>query len=400
MRVRAVLLSAAVVCGALAVPPATAQYPSYCYHGVEGVSRQGLVGVFAAGDAALRRLVAAYGGTVRPRHPVLGFRAVELPTSRARDAVLAAATTLPGVAWAEPVRAASVNKAANDPLARQQWAIGKIGLARAWDVETGKPSVVVAVMDTGVAAAHPDLRGQVLPGVDVANNDDDATDDQGHGTHVAGTIAAASNNRAGVAGVAWGAKILPVKVLGETGSGSSCDIAVGVVESVDRGASIINMSLGMAGPCPVVFRVAFEYAAQKKVLSIGSSGNDQLQGAPSAAPGNCEHVLGVGATDSNDKPAIFTTWGPQVDVSAPGVAILSTTIDPKKGTYGYGAMSGTSMAAPHVSGLAALVKSKHPDWTPEQVSAAIVETADDRGQRGRDDFYGVGRINAARALSR
>ena len=400
MRVRAVLLSAAVVCGVVAAPPADAQYPEVCYHGVEGVSKQGLVGVSPSGDAALRALVASYGGTVKARQPVLGFRAVSLPSTAARDAVLSAARALPGVTWAEPVGVATVARSANDPLAKAQWAISRIGLTRAWDVETGKASTVVAVLDTGVAAGHPDLRGQVLKGIDVADDDDDATDLHGHGTHVSGTIAAASNNRAGVTGVAWGAKVLPVRVLNEHGAGTSCDIAVGVVKAVDAGASILNMSLGMAGPCPVVFRAAFEYATRKKVLPIASSGNDAMQGAPSAAPGNCTGVLGVGATDSADRPAVFTTWGPQVDVSAPGVDIISTTIDPKTGKFGYGMMSGTSMAAPHVAGLAALVKSKHPDWTPEQISNALMETADDRGPRGRDEFYGVGRINAARALTR
>ena len=401
MRVRAALVTAAVVCGVVAAPSAAAQYPEVCYHGTEAASRQALLDVAPSGDAALRALVRSYGGTLKARHPVLGFRAVELPTTPARDAVLAAARSLPGFAWAEPMRVASVNRMANDPLASQQWAIRRIGLARAWDVETGKASVVVAVMDTGVAWAHPDLRTQVVgKGIDVANGDDDADDDHGHGTHVAGTIAAAANNRAGVAGVAWGAKVLPVKVLGSSGGGTSCDIAVGVVESVDAGASIINMSLGMAGACPFVFRAAFEYATRKNVLPVGSSGNDAKQGAPSAAPGNCPGVLGVGATDANDMPAVFTTWGAQVDVAAPGVNIVSTTVDAKTGRFGYGSMSGTSMAAPHVAGLAALVRSKHPGWTPEQVSNAIMQTADDRGRRGRDDFYGVGRINAARALAR
>jgi len=400
MRVRAALLSLAVVCGVAAMPASAEQYPNVCYPGVGGVSRQGLVGVSPSGEAALRSPVRAYGGTLGAREPVLGFRAVELPSTAARDAVLSAARALPGVAWAEPERVASVNRSANDPLVWRQWAVSRIGLPRAWDYETGKPGVVVAVLDTGVAAGHPDLRGQVLPGVDVANDDEDATDDHGHGTHVAGTIAAASNNRAGVVGVAWGARVLPVKVLGANGSGSTCDIAVGVVEAVQRGASILNMSLGMAGECPAVFHAAFEYATRKNVLPIGSSGNDAMQGAPSAAPANCPGVVGVGATDYKDLPATFTTWGAQVDVSAPGVDILSTTIDTKTGRFGYGAMSGTSMAAPHVAGLAALIRSKHSDWTPQQVADVIMQTADDRGARGRDEFYGVGRINAARALSR
>ncbi|HEX8003614.1 MAG TPA: S8 family serine peptidase [Mycobacteriales bacterium] len=400
MRVRAVLVTAAMAGALVAAPHAGAQYPNVCYPGVEGVSQRSLVGVTPAGGAALGALVRSFGGTMTARHPVLGFRSVRLPAPAARAEFLTQARALPGVTWAEPERVATAHRSVNDPFARRQWAIPRIGLPRAWDVETGKSGVVVAVLDTGVAAAHPDLRGQVLPGVDVVNDDDDATDDQGHGTHVAGTIAATSNNRAGVAGVAWGVKVLPVKVLDSAGTGTSCDIAVGVVEATDKGASILNMSLGMAGACPVAFRLAFEYAAQKKVLPVASTGNDAFQGAPSAAPGNCPTVLAVGATDSKDKPAIFSTWGPQVDVSAPGVDIMSTTIDPKTGRFGYGLSSGTSMAAPHVAGLAALLRSKHADWSPQQVADAITSTADDLGPRGRDDFYGSGRINAARALTR
>lgn len=399
MRLRALLLCA-MTSTAVAVPGASAQYPEACFPAVEGVSRRALVSLAPRAEPSVVALVHAAGGRVGARISPLGVRAIELPSRAARDALLPRLRTVPGVVAAEPDAVVSAHRKPNDPYARKQWAIGKTGLSRAWDVTTGTAAVTVAVIDTGVAAAHPDLKGKVLAGVDVVHGDEDADDDHGHGTHVAGTVAAATNNRRGVSGVAWGAKVLPVKVLGANGSGTSCDVLVGMVEAVKRGAHVLNLSLGFASACPVAYRLATEYATQQKVLVVASSGNDALQGGPTSAPANCAGVLGVGATDRYDLPASFSTFGAAVDVSAPGVDIVSTTVNPKKRTYGYGEGSGSSMAAPHVAGLAALLRSKHPDWTPQQISDVIVQTADDKGAKGRDDFYGAGRINAARALAR
>jgi subtilisin family serine protease len=400
MRLRALLLTVVVAAAGAGVPGASAEYPNVCYQGVDGVTRRALVAFAPSALARVAGVVTRAGGRLGAPLEPLGVRAVELPSTAARDAVVATLRSMAGVAWAEADHVVHAQRAANDPMARQQWAIRKIGLTKAWDVTTGSASVTVAVIDTGVAAKHPDLAGKVLPGTDLVNGDDDADDDFGHGTHVAGTIAAAANNRRGVTGVAWGVKVLPVKVLDEHGTGSSCDVMAGIVEAAKRGASVLNLSLGFAGACPVAFRAAVAYATQQKALVVAAAGNDAMQGGPESAPADCDGVLGVGATDSADTPATFSTFGPAVDVSAPGVGILSTVVDVKKHTYGYDYYSGTSMAAPHVAGLAALLRSKHPDWTPQQVSDAIVASADDRGPKGRDDFYGAGRINAARALAR
>ena len=401
MRLRAAMVAGALALGTAGAPDARAEYPEACYAGVEPAPRRALVATSsAAGTRALTALVARVGGRVGPRIEPLGVHHVDLPSPAVRAAVVAAAGALPGVRWAEADRVVSVHRAANDPFARYQWAVGRIGLPRAWDVETGDASVTVAVLDTGVAAAHPDLRGKVLAGVDVVNDDTDADDDHGHGTHVAGIVAAASNNRVGVVGVAWGAKVLPVKVLGADGSGSSCTVAVGILEAVEAEADVLNLSLGVVGVCPLVFQAAVTYATQQGSLVVASSGNDGEQGGAASAPGNCTDAVGVGATDQRDKMAEFSTFGPQVDVVAPGKMIMSTVVDPKRRTYGYAAWNGTSMAAPHVAGLAALVKSKHADWSPRQITEAIVASSDDKGPGGRDDYYGAGRINAARALAR
>ena len=393
-------VAALAVGAALLVPSTHATSPVVCFVPVPTAVERALLVTAAPGAArAVEDVVASMGGRIGPELAATGLRQVELPTTSLRDAAVAALQRIPGVRGAEPERLVRAHREANDPLAKRQWAIQRIGLAKAWDVETGKAGVVVAVIDTGVALRHPDLTGKLVQGVDVVNDDDDPMDDEGHGTHVAGTVAAAANNRVGVAGVAWGAKVMPVKVLGVNGQGGTCQVAVGMAEAAQRGAQVLNLSLGGPYACPVAYRAAVELATAKGALVVASSGNDGMSGAPDAAPANCDGVLGVGATDARDRPGRFSSFGPTVDVSAPGVAIVSTTIDPKTGKHGYGAMQGTSMAAPHVAGLAALLKSRHPAWTPAQVADRITRTSDDLGVGGRDDFFGAGRINAARALT-
>ena len=392
--VGALALAAALVPGA-----ASAGYPEVCYPGVEGLSERLLVQPRAGADAAVVAAARRIGGVVGAPAPVLGFRSVRVPAGM-RDAVVARLNALPGVAWAEPEHAVRATKRPSDPLYRRQWALAKIGAPKAWDIETGAgKNVVVAVIDTGVDLRHPDLRGKLVAGVDIVNGDDDPMDDESHGTHVAGIIAAASNNRVGVSGLSWGARVMPVKVLASDGGGTSCDVAVGMIEAARGGADILNLSLGAATPCPLAFRAAVEYASTQDALVVASAGNDGLVGSPDAAPANCTGVLGVAATDRRDQAGLFSSFGPAVDVSAPGVDILSTYFDPKSRRHTYASLSGTSMAAPFVSGLAALLRARHPSWSPTQLANRIVATADDRGRRGRDDFYGAGRINAARALA-
>ncbi|HVE63128.1 MAG TPA: S8 family peptidase [Mycobacteriales bacterium] len=396
----AVALSVPVVPGLLGLHPATAGYPEACYFGVGGAEQRGLIAAPAHADRELLAAVRRSGGQAGRRVAPMGLRQVLWPSQGGRDAGLAALAGVPGVSFVEPVQRVAAHRTSNDPALRRQWGLAKIGAPRAWDVTTGVGStVVVAVLDTGVDLRHPDLRGRVINGPNVAYGTDDSQDDQSHGTHVAGIAAATTNNRVGVAGLSWGATVLAVKVLNAQGSGTSCDIAVGIIEAADRGADVINLSLGGAFTCPLAFRAAVAYAEQKGALVVASSGNDGFFASPQSAPANCPGVLGVGATDIRDEPSAFTTFGASVDVAAPGTEILSTFYDPKKRASTYATQSGTSMSAPFVSGLAALLKAKHPTWTPSQLASRIVETADDLGPPGRDDFYGAGRINAARALA-
>lgn len=397
----ALALGAVLLAGAPGLsPPAAAGYPEACFVGVEGAGRRLLLqtgGRTPTADAVLARAGARVGPRVQP----LGVREVELPSPAARDVVLGQLAGLPGVRWAEPVSVVRAHRGANDPLYRRQWGHARMRVPRAWDAATGAgKSVTVAVLDTGIALAHPDLRGRVDRGPNVVDGNDDPSDDEGHGTHVAGIVAAATNNRVGVAGMSWGARTLAVKVLDDDGAGTSCDVLVGIVEAVRAGASVINMSLGGATACPLAYRAALAYAAQQDVVVIASAGNDALRGSPESAPANCPGVLGVGATDRGDRAGVFSTFGPDVDVTAPGVDVLSTSYDPKRRRHGYASMSGTSMAAPHVAGLAALLRARYPSWTAEQVVGRITSTVVDLGPPGRDDFYGLGRVDAAGALGR
>ena len=398
MRVRFVLPALLLAAQAVTAAPAPAEYlPSVC--NLVGTAT-GSTALVAGEPAAVARAVAAAGGRVVGRIHELGVLQVSFGTRAARDATLPAVARAPGVRVAEPERVYTVHRTPNDRYYAHQWGLRRIAAPKAWDLETGsRRAVTVAILDTGVALKHPDLSGRVVAGPDVANDDDDPSDDHGHGTHVAGIVGARTNNRVGVAGLSWGAQLLAVKVLGSDGSGSDCDVVLGMVRATDAGAQVLNLSLGAEGlPCGVVTQWAVDYARDAGAVVVASAGNNAQKGNQASSPANCARVLSVGATDSADKVARFSHHGADVDVSAPGDAVVSTGWDAAKRRNAYAVMSGTSMAAPHVAGLAALLLARHPTWTPDQVMDRIVRTADDRGVRGRDDFYGAGRINAARAL--
>lgn len=272
----------------------------------------------------------------------------------------------------------------------------------AWDQARGDAATIIAVVDTGVDATHPDLAGQMAgPGYDFANGDDDASDDHWHGTHVAGIAAAASGNATGIAGVAPGCRILPVKVMDADGNGYYSWIIDGIVWAADHGADVINLSLGGDVDDPFL-RDACAYARDKGAVVVASAGNDGLAGVLFPAAYD-DDVLAVAASDYNDAVAEFSNFGPQVDVAAPGVWILGPAPQWYVGESfePYLFASGTSAAAPHVAGLAALLKSAKPDLTADQIMKVIRFTADDINRAafaGRDDHAGYGRINMERAL--
>ncbi len=297
----------------------------------------------------------------------------------------------PAVIFAEPNPLRFSMYMPNDPLVVQQWALTVIQAFDAWHITTGG-EIVIAVLDTGVSLTHPDLEGKVLPGYNALQDNNHVEDDNGHGTAVAGLIAASTNNQQGIAGMCWGCRILPVKVLNARGGGDDASVSRGVRWAVDNGAQIINMSLGGSRESQTL-REAIEYAFQQGVLIVASSGNDRPNGNPINYPAAYPEVIAVGATGTSDAIAGFSNTGDYIMIAAPGVNLWTTTLD-----GAYGAPNGTSFASSYVAGTAALVFTLRPDLRHEDVTCILQASADDKGSPGKDPEYGWGRLNALRAV--
>ncbi|GGQ49714.1 S8 family serine peptidase [Couchioplanes azureus] len=311
--------------------------------------------------------------------------------------LIRAGQAVPGALAVEldaPVRQLGVPAGA-DPYRSSQWDFAKLRIATAWQRSTGA-GVTVAVVDSGVEAGHPDLGGRVLPGIDlVADTSGTSADPNGHGTHVAGTIAAVTGNGVGVSAIAPDARILPVRALDAQGNGAMSDVAAGIVYATDRGAQVINLSLGSTSQVASVSN-AVAYARAHGVVVVAAAGNSRSAGSPVSWPAADEGVIAVASTDSADQYSSFSNQGGYVDVAAPGSGILSTV---PVAAGGYGRMSGTSMAAPHVAAVAALLKGAAAALTPDAVEQALTGTATDLGTAGHDPDYGFGRIDPVEALA-
>lgn len=281
----------------------------------------------------------------------------------------------------------------NDP--QRVYAPQMLQLSSAWQYTMGTPSTIVAVIDSGVNVDHPDLVGRILDGYDFVNDDEEAFDDHGHGTHIAGLIAANANNGTGSAGLCPLCSILPIKVLNASNVGTWSDVAAGIVYAVDHGAQIINLSLGGTSNAPVV-QAAVAYATEHDVLIVAAAGNSRSDTL--FYPAALEDAIAVSATRQDDTRWSLSNYGAWVDVAAPGYTIYSTYHDLNNYYGGYIFMSGTSMAAPHVAGLAGLLLSQNPERTATDLRRILLETADDLGEPGVDVDFGSGRINAKKAL--
>jgi subtilisin family serine protease len=331
--------------------------------------------------------------TRRPLHR-LNARVVDVPEENA-EAVLTALRRDPDIEFAERDFIAEATFAPNDPyvVAGNEWHLARIQSEPAWNFTAGRSDTVVAVLDSGVNAVHPDLAGQLLRGYDFVNNDADPADDFGHGTAVAGTVAAAGNNGAGVAGVAFGCRVLPVKIVDASGFATYSCMAQGIRYAVDQGARVINLSV--AGDAPsLLLQQAVDYAWNHNVVIVASAGNnaDDLPRYPAA----CDHVLGVSATAADDSLARFSSYGNHVTLSAPGDGIWTTQRDPANP---YGAWRGTSFSSPIVAAVSALIASENPALANSRIVSILKQTADDLGNGGYDPLFGYGRVNALRALS-
>ena len=294
-----------------------------------------------------------------------------------------------------------MNGVPNDPMYGKQWNLRSINVEAAWN-ETKGEGVTVAVIDTGVTRV-PDLqKTDFVPGYDFVNDRTLANDDNGHGTHVAGTIAQSTNNKYGVAGIAYEAKIMPLKVLAASGGGTVSDIAEAIKFAADNGADVINMSLGGGGESQIM-KEAINYAYNKGVVIIAAAGNSNQNAA--GYPARYPHVIGVSATDSAGEKAPYSNFGAGVDISAPGGStkgqneaggILQETINPETGKSVFGSFQGTSMASPHVAGVAALIKASGIE-DPEEITNILKKSA----RVVKEDplnHFGAGQLDAAAAV--
>ena len=290
-------------------------------------------------------------------------------------------------------------KGPNDPYYSKQWNLHNINIEGAWTQTKGK-DITVAVIDTGITRVRDLVETEFVPGYDFVNDRVEADDDNGHGTHVGGTIAQSTNNSYGVAGIAYEAKLMPLKVLSDYGGGTVADIAEAIKFAADNGADVINMSLGGGGESHLM-KDAIEYAHRKGVVIIGAAGNENQNSA--SYPARYPYVIGVSALGPDGERAPYSNFGAGVDISAPGGSdagkILQETIDPEnKGVGVFMGFQGTSMAAPHVAGVAALVKAsgvKEPDEILEVLKQSA-RTVQDDGL----NYYGAGLLNADAAVQR
>jgi subtilisin family serine protease len=279
----------------------------------------------------------------------------------------------------------------NDPSYLSQWHLRKISSPLAWSMSTGSPSVTVAVIDSGVFPRHPDLESKLVPGWNFVKETADTSDLLGHGTAVAGTVAAATNNAIGVAGVNWAARIMPLVAADERDYAAYSDIAAAIQYAVDRGVRVINISIGGSSPSNTLQR-AVDYAWSKGALVFASAMNEGL--STRYYPAACEHAIAVSASDANDRLASFSNYGSWITLAAPGTGILSTA---DGGGYSY--WNGTSFASPIAAGVAALILSVNPRLTNSEALEILKRTADrPYVADAPDPYFGWGRVNAYRAV--
>ena len=317
----------------------------------------------------------------------INVHVIELPPTANEIAVMNALNANPHIKFAELDQVLEPGLFVNDPSLSSQWHLTKIGAPSAWDSATGV-GVKIAIIDTGVDATHPDLAAAIVPGWNFNDNNSDTRDLCDHGTNVAGAAAAVGNNGVGVAGVALSAKIIPIKVVDSTCSTTTSMLAQGLTYAADNGARVANMSFMVAGSATV--QSAAQYLRNKGGVAVSSGGNaGQFWNIA-----NTSTITEVAATDSSDARASWSSYGSYIDVAAPGVGILTT-----KAGGGYESVSGTSLSAPVTAGVYALMIAANPKLAPSTLDQALYSTAVDLGASGYDQYYGWGRINAAKAVA-
>ncbi|MHB1418810.1 MAG: S8 family serine peptidase [Bacillota bacterium] len=325
----------------------------------------------------------------------IGIRRVIVPPGVDAAAIVNLLKKDPNVEYVEfdhPRKYASI--VPNDPGFDSQLNLELINVPQAWEIERGRETVTVALLDTGVDLSHPDLKGRLVQGWDYVNDDSDPTDDSvnSHGTGLAGIIAAGVNNKIGISGVTWGVRIMPMKVLDENGQGKDSNIAAAIITSADRGAQVINISFGGTQSSRTV-QEAVQYALRRGTTIVAAAGND---GGPVEYPAAYDGVIAVGAVGIDKQAAYFSNQGPEVDLAAPGIGVVSI----KQKSDELMAYHGTSVSAAIVTGVAALVASLQPGIKPAEIESVLRQTAEDINSPGVDQTTGAGLVNAWAALAK
>ncbi len=339
------------------------------------------------GQERARDIFQRHGAAVIDEIPQIKTHLIRVPT-HALEKVQLALSRRPEVEFVEKNFRFAPDFTPNDTYYLNQWHLPQIQSPPAWDIVPGAADVIIAILDSGVDAAHNDLGGKLVAGYNFYDGNTDTRDVYGHGTRVAGAAAAAGNNSIGVAGVAWQARIMPIRVTGTDGWAYTSTISKGLTWAVDNGARVMNLSFaGITGSSTI--RSTAQYVADRGGVVVAAAGNcGCLDSAPEAI-----YIVSVSATDSHDDLAYFSSRGEYVDVSAPGSGIWTTS----RGG-GYASVSGTSFASPVTAGVAALIISANPDLAPLEIMEILENTSDDLGPAGYDTSFGFGRVNAYEAV--
>ncbi len=340
-------------------------------------------------DFVLDKIFNQHGAWPKDIIPGIDVLVLKVPEDRL-EVIEEALSHNPNFEFVEKNFVAEVDYIPNDPKYPAQWHLPKISAPFGWDISVGDYQTILAVIDSGADPFHPDLGSRLLPGYNFLDDTTDTSDLHGHGTSVSGTTAALSDNLTGVAGVTWENPILPLVVVNRVGGATYDDIASAIIYAADNGARVINISLGKSSHSSTL-QNAVNYAWNNGVVIVAAAGNggDSTPMYPAAL----DNVIAASATDQSDDLASFSSYGDWVDLSAPGVSILTTS---RGGGYGY--RSGTSFSSPIIAGLAALVFSINPDLTNAQVVELMEQNSDDLGTPGYDIYFGYGRVNIYETL--
>jgi thermitase len=393
-RINKYCLLYALVLGLVLAPPLWpfARIPMHA-GGQPGRAADHILVKFKSGASAARRgaVLAQFKLSLGKEIIPLGVNIVSIPASKTPEQAITELKAQYGadIEYVEMDRILYAVKIPNDPIYPFQYHLPLINAPTAWDTTTGA-GITIAIADTGVDITHPDLSAHLTVAHNVLDGSSNVTDNIGHGTAVAGAAAAVGDNGVGITGAAYNATILPIKI-SDDGSTNESFIATAITYAADHGAKVVNVSFNSSAGCwSQTVLGAADYMNSKGGLVVIAAGNDGIDKGCSNNP----DIIDVGATDSNNLNAVFSNFGAEVDVTAPGVGIIMTGVG---GVYVIG--DGTSFAAPITAGVVALIYAIDPSLTAAQVQQILFDSAKDLGTPGYDIHYGWGRVDAANAIS-